>query len=194
MREFLDYFKQKKNLANLLLLGILVLALPLTVQVIRQQQIIKSRAVNDAIIFTGADVVRNSDGTWTSKKTLVSLQLTSPLGPPGKVQDLNLNPPVVSKSVTCLPKATNTGKLFEISWTNPPTPANKVTISTADSSYSKNVAATITKIDTTDGFISSSSAQLSLSPAVEYEVTLTNDDMVSNPTPFSFSACKGSNN
>lgn len=62
MGEFLDYFRQKKNLINLLLLAILVLALPLVIQTVRQQQIIKSRAAADPIVFVSDNVVDLPDG------------------------------------------------------------------------------------------------------------------------------------
>lgn len=82
MGDFLDFFKQKKNLINLLLLGILVLALPIGINLVRQQQILKSRAVADPIVFAGDNVEQKSDGTWVAKDPKISLELTSPLGPP----------------------------------------------------------------------------------------------------------------
>lgn len=84
MGEFLDYFKNKKSLATLLILGILVLAIPLSINLLRQQQIIRSRATQDPIVFVaGPNVSQKTDGSWVTKSTTVSLQLTSPLGPPG---------------------------------------------------------------------------------------------------------------
>ena len=56
MGELIDFFKNKKNLSNLLLLGILVLALPLGINLVRQQQIFKSRAVVAPIAFVGDNV------------------------------------------------------------------------------------------------------------------------------------------
>ena len=82
MGEFLEYFKTKKNLVNLLVLGILVLALPIGINLIRQQQIFKSRAVADPIVFKG-DNVALRNGEWVALKPLISLLLTSPLGPSG---------------------------------------------------------------------------------------------------------------
>lgn len=83
MGEFLDFFKNKKNLINILILGILILALPLVVAGLRWQQIIKSRAVADPIVFTGTNVTKKNDGSWVARTATVSVQLTSPLGPPG---------------------------------------------------------------------------------------------------------------
>lgn len=84
MGEFLDYFRQKKNLVNLLLLAILVLALPLIVQTVRQQQIIKSRAVVDPIVFVSDNVVDLANGQKGFKldaagKPIVGLELSSPI-------------------------------------------------------------------------------------------------------------------
>lgn len=92
MGEFLKSFKDeaslllrnKKNLAGLLILGILILAVPVGIDLIRHQQIIKSRAAADPIVFTGPNVVQR-DGEWKAVKPQISLELTSPLGPPGTV-------------------------------------------------------------------------------------------------------------
>lgn len=79
MGEFLEYFKQKKNLANLLLLGILMLALPIVTEVMRQQQILRSRAQEEPIVFTGDNVKKKSDGTYVALKPQISVSITSPL-------------------------------------------------------------------------------------------------------------------
>lgn len=86
MGEFADYFKEKKNLFNLLVLGILVLALPLGINLIRQQQILKSRAAVDPIVFTGDNVQKKADGSWVALKPQITLTLTSPLGPAVQTQ------------------------------------------------------------------------------------------------------------
>lgn len=83
MGEILDYFKNKKNLVSLLVLGILILGIPLGVNLVKLQQIIKSRAAVDPITFTGPNVRQKNDGTWVATKPKIQLQLTSPLGPPG---------------------------------------------------------------------------------------------------------------
>lgn len=100
MSDFLDFFKQKKNLVNLLLLGILVLALPLGVNLIRQQQIIKSRAAVAAITFKGSNV-EQKNGSMVALKPQISLELTSPLGPPG----IPSNTPSPSPSSTPTPSS-----------------------------------------------------------------------------------------
>ena len=113
MEDFLDFFKQKKNLANLLLLGILVLALPLGVQLIRQQQIIKSRAIADPIVFVG-DNVEQKDGKWIAKKPQISLELTSTLsqrGSPTPTQSPISSP---TSSPTFLPTSSPSYNTFNI--------------------------------------------------------------------------------
>ncbi|MDO8573849.1 MAG: hypothetical protein Q7R77_03800 [Candidatus Daviesbacteria bacterium] len=77
MGEFLDYFKNKKNLANLLLLGILVLAIPLGVNLIKQQQILKSRATAAAIVFSGPNVKTIGSKTVATKPDVI-LEITAP--------------------------------------------------------------------------------------------------------------------
>ncbi|MBI2019114.1 IPT/TIG domain-containing protein [Candidatus Daviesbacteria bacterium] len=84
MGEFLDYFKNKKNLANLLLLGILVMALPIAVQTMRQSQIIKSRAAAGDIVFTGNNLVTLPGNKLGFKldpagKPVVGLEISSPI-------------------------------------------------------------------------------------------------------------------
>lgn len=81
MQEFISYFKNKKNLVNLLVLAIMVLAVPLGVNLARQQQILKSQAGGGPIAFVG-DSVKVKDGKWTALKSKITLQLTSDLGPP----------------------------------------------------------------------------------------------------------------
>lgn len=83
MGDFLDFFKNKKNLGSVLLLGILILALPLLKNTLEKQKIIKSRATEDPIVFVADDNVSQKDGKWIAKKPQVSLKLTSPLGPAG---------------------------------------------------------------------------------------------------------------
>lgn len=93
MGDFKDFFSNKKNLINILLLGILILAIPIGIILIRQQQIVKSRATNPSVVPSGPNVVsRNGqymakqlpDGSYT-----ISLQLTSPLGPPTPATSLS---------------------------------------------------------------------------------------------------------
>lgn len=80
MGDFLDYFKNTRNLISLLVLGILILAVPIGINLVRQQQILRSRAAVDPIIFTGTGVSQRN-GNWVSTTPQVSIKLTSPLGP-----------------------------------------------------------------------------------------------------------------
>ena len=86
MGEFLDFFKKKKNIISVLILGILILALPLGINLIHQQQIIKSRATADPIVIKSTTDVFQVNGQWVAKKDAkISLEITSPLGPPAHV-------------------------------------------------------------------------------------------------------------
>ncbi len=80
--EFKTFFKNRKNLISVLLLGILILALPLGIRQLQMQQIIKSRAATDPVVFTGPNVKQKGNGVWVATKPKISLQITSPLGPP----------------------------------------------------------------------------------------------------------------
>ena len=86
MDDIIIYFKNKKNLINLLVFLVLILALPLGIQLVRQQQIFSSRASAPAITFSGPNVETragkqvlklNSEG-----KPVVGIELVSHLGPP----------------------------------------------------------------------------------------------------------------
>lgn len=81
MDDILTYFKNKKNLINLLVFLVLVLALPLGIQLIRQQQIFSSRASTDPIKFTGPNVETRA-GKQVALKPQIALELVSHLGQP----------------------------------------------------------------------------------------------------------------
>ncbi len=86
MGEFSELFKHKKNFITLLLLGILILAVPLGINLVRQTQIFKSRAGGEPIVIKETTGVfqkpKAGGGTeWVVKKDAkVSLELNSPLG------------------------------------------------------------------------------------------------------------------
>lgn len=96
MEEFLDLLKNKasfllhnkKNLISFLVLVILILGLFVGINLIRQQQIIKSRAGGDPIVFVESSDVFQKEGRWFTKTNKVSLQITSPLGPPASANSL----------------------------------------------------------------------------------------------------------
>lgn len=83
VQEFISYFKNKKSLISLLALAIMVLALPLGLNLLRQQQILKSRATEAPITFSGDNAEQRS-GVWVVKDRTkpITVTFTSPLGPP----------------------------------------------------------------------------------------------------------------
>ncbi len=82
MGEILDYFKNRKKLVGLFILGLLILGILVGVNLGRLQQIIKSRAAVDPIVFAGPNVRQKNDGSWAATRPHIQFQLTSPLGPP----------------------------------------------------------------------------------------------------------------
>lgn len=109
-----NHFFTRKNIINLLLLAITVLGLPLGLNALKTAQILRSRASLDPIVFTGPNVeTRNSKTVAT--KPQVSVQIASPLGPPGgsvgigstaaitaykRIDDLQLNKFLVIHQIT----------------------------------------------------------------------------------------------
>lgn len=82
MREFLNYFQTKGNLVNLLVLLVLVVALPVGIYLTRQQQILKSQAAIEPIVFLEGGCVQKQGTKVVATCPDVNIQLTSPLGPP----------------------------------------------------------------------------------------------------------------
>ncbi len=114
MEDIKTFFKNRKNLISVLALGILILALPLGISLLQRQQIIKSRAAGvDPITFVaGANVKQKGNGAWIATKSqngkyAVSLQLTSPLGPPvgAVIEPLGTSEPTVTPTPTATPRA-----------------------------------------------------------------------------------------
>ncbi len=67
MDELISFLKNKRNLINLLTLGIMVLGLPIATTLVRQQQVFKSRAAQATVEFltkdrSGNDCVVNRNG------------------------------------------------------------------------------------------------------------------------------------
>ncbi len=105
MEEFLSFLKKKGNLANLVLVGILIVSIPLSVGLVQKQQILKSRALDEVIKFTGPNVILK-DGKKVAIKPKIAIQLSSPFGPP----DYKLGSKVKSKS--SLPSLNVVGKVY----------------------------------------------------------------------------------
>lgn len=77
----------KKNLISLVILIIMVVTIPIGVYLVRQQQIINSRASASSITLTGSQLSVLPNGQPAIKlndkgEAEVDLNLTSPLGPP----------------------------------------------------------------------------------------------------------------
>ncbi|MCR4306262.1 MAG: hypothetical protein NUV73_04230 [Candidatus Daviesbacteria bacterium] len=92
MGEFSELFKKKNNLITLLILGILILAVPIGINLIKNQQIFKSRAAGEPIVIkeTLGVFQRTKPGgglEWVAKNNAkISIELTSPLGPPASAE------------------------------------------------------------------------------------------------------------
>jgi hypothetical protein len=81
--DIILFLKDRKNLINLLTLVILVLGLPIGVNLVRQQQVIQSRAANNpvSLVEDGNVVVSRKNNLVIVKqptKTTVGIQLTAP--------------------------------------------------------------------------------------------------------------------
>ncbi|MBI2601143.1 hypothetical protein HYW42_04260 [Candidatus Daviesbacteria bacterium] len=68
----------KKNLINLLLLGILVLAVPLSVDLVRRQQVFKSFALGESIELLSNKCVKTRDGKQVVVCPEISFKITPP--------------------------------------------------------------------------------------------------------------------
>ncbi len=72
----------KKNIFTFLIIGILLLVIPVGVKLVQEQQLLKSKAAVDPIVFTGPNVSKNAAGEYVAKDPTVQVELRSPLGPP----------------------------------------------------------------------------------------------------------------
>ncbi len=82
MDEILSYLQVKRNLINLLLLAILVLAIPIGIQILHSQQIAKSQAAAPPIELVQDKCLVQKNGAYFSKCPQINIKLTSPLGGP----------------------------------------------------------------------------------------------------------------
>ncbi|TSC66493.1 MAG: hypothetical protein CEO21_179 [Microgenomates group bacterium Gr01-1014_80] len=114
MEDLRQLVKKKKNIIQLLVLGILVLAVPVILSLVRQQQILKGRALGSPPVEVVGPVNRlttlsnNRIGLITDigQQALVDLRLTSNLGPPvGTITPS----PTVTPAVTSTPTPSLTG-------------------------------------------------------------------------------------
>lgn len=107
--EAIDLLRNKKNLVNLLILGVLVLGLPIGIKIIQEQQILRSRAAGDPIVFKGANVAfRNNE--WVALKPQISLELLSPFETAaGAASSSNTSSNTSSSSPSPSPSTSTTG-------------------------------------------------------------------------------------
>jgi hypothetical protein len=86
VKDLIEYFRNKKNLINLLILLVVIVTLPFIGEAIKYSKIFSSRAAADPIVFTGPNIVTvNNQRTLKLNdqgQAVVDLELTSPLGPP----------------------------------------------------------------------------------------------------------------
>jgi hypothetical protein len=83
MSETVDYFKNRRNLINLLLFLILIVGIPVGIGLLKTQNILKSRAdvvPVDFVVDDNCVVIRNN--VKVARCANVAVQLISPLGPP----------------------------------------------------------------------------------------------------------------
>lgn len=102
MENIFHFFKEKKNLINLLGLLVLVVALPIGINLVRQQQILRSRAAVLPIEVTEGDCVEERNGKKVLVCSDVPLKLISPIGGPksGRVSS-----PTSKPAATSIPRA-----------------------------------------------------------------------------------------
>lgn len=73
----------RKNIITFLLVGIMLLVIPVGVQLIQQQQTLKSKAASEASInFSGEGVECDEAGNCTTTSDTIQIELNSPFGPP----------------------------------------------------------------------------------------------------------------
>jgi hypothetical protein len=75
----------KKNVRNILITIVLILAIPVLIYLVQQTQIFKPKAAGEPILFTGPNVImRNNTQKLkldASGNASVGIVITSPLGP-----------------------------------------------------------------------------------------------------------------
>lgn len=106
----MEEFLKKKNIINLLFLAIMVLAVPLTIKLVRQQQILFSRAAETKIEFLTKDqggsttldgkscVITRNNALVSVCKDNIKIRLTAPTG-----SDIKFQSPVPSSEPSSSP-------------------------------------------------------------------------------------------
>lgn len=77
----------KKNLLGILAVAILLVAVPFTVELVKQQQELRSQASSEpSLEFSGDGVNCDTQGKCTTTNDTIQIDLHSPLGPPADNQ------------------------------------------------------------------------------------------------------------
>lgn len=98
MQDSINFLKNKRNLTSILILILMALSIPIALNLAQRSQILKSRADNPPILFSGNNVVSNPDkpdiprlkpdatpnGSSTAKYH-VDIILTAPVSPPAEI-------------------------------------------------------------------------------------------------------------
>lgn len=78
-----ELLANKKNLLGLIILIVIIIAIPLTVRLVRQQQELRSKALEtDPVHFVTTNGVTLDAQGYKTTNPQVQIQLRSPLGPP----------------------------------------------------------------------------------------------------------------
>lgn len=80
-----DIFRSKKNIINLLVLLIIVLAIPIGVNLIKQIQTFSPRAASPPIVLVEGKCVVKRNGVLVAVCGEIDVNLTSPLGGPAAI-------------------------------------------------------------------------------------------------------------
>lgn len=101
MSEFINYFKNRRNLVNLIVLILLAIGIPLAVNLAKNQQIFRTRAAEPPIVFSGPNLIP-AEGQGTPKLKPLSNDDGSPiLDAQGNLQwsvDVQITAPDVGSS------------------------------------------------------------------------------------------------
>ncbi|MBI2314540.1 hypothetical protein HYU93_00550 [Candidatus Daviesbacteria bacterium] len=130
----------KKHLVSILILGILILAIPIGMELLKNQRMIRSRASGDPIAFVESDDVFQKDGKWFTKSKSFSVQITSPLGP--AVASGSSFPAPTSPAETAVPTARPTSPAETAVPTARPTSPAETAVPTSSSSPLTNLTYT----------------------------------------------------
>lgn len=83
--DFGEKFFSRKNIITFLLVGISLLVIPVGVKLVQEQQVLKSKATGNEVVFVPKEgvVECSKSGECVTKDIKVEVNLTSPFGEPG---------------------------------------------------------------------------------------------------------------